>query len=119
MRYKKCLVAIFSMVMLVFAGCSNGVSKEQRISSMLSDEEGKYYITILGASQNIEKKFESEIFQNNINKISGYYLNENPNDAEIRDLEVKETPIFIVFDKENEVYRTNNINDLNDYLVKK
>jgi len=118
MRYKKYLISIFSMLLLIFAGCSNGINKEQRISSMLSEEEGKYYITILGASQNIETKFESEIFQKNINRISGYYANENPSDAEIRDLEIKEKPIFIVFDTENELYRTNDINDLNDYLLK-
>lgn len=100
----------------VVSGCS-GVDKAERISSMLSDEEGKYYITILGDSQEIEKEFEEVVFQSNINSVAGYYINENPSDAEIRDLEIKDKPIFIVFGTENEVYRTNDINDLNNYLL--
>lgn len=84
---------------------------------MLSDEKGEYYIVILGASKEIEKKFETEIFQNHMKKISGYYINGNPSDKELKDLAVNEKPLFIVFDTESEVYRTNNILDLNDYLL--
>lgn len=38
---------------------------------MLSNDESKYYITILGTSKKMEKQIEEEIFQKNINKIKG------------------------------------------------
>ncbi len=82
---------------------------------MLSNQEGKYYITALGASTELNSDFET-IIQKYIDKIAGYYTNENPSEIEKRQLHVDEKPVFIVFDTQTEVYRTNVISDLDDFF---
>jgi hypothetical protein len=92
------------------------VDQNEIISTMLSDQEGKYYITVLGASTQLRSDFEREIVQSYIDKIAGFYTNQNPSEIEIRQLDVVEKPIFIVFDTQSEVFKTNNIIELNEYL---
>ncbi|MFJ8064600.1 hypothetical protein ACIQYS_08210 [Psychrobacillus sp. NPDC096426] len=108
---------LFLIVFLIgITGCS---SKEEIISSMLSDDEDRYYITILGVSQEIEKEIMDTVIQTNINKVAGYYINENPSKKEISALEIDKISIFIVFDTESEVFRTNDRNKLNEYLIER
>lgn len=116
-KFKISYLVIFLVILLI--GCSStesNVEKEEIISSMLADENGEYYITILGASQDTEQEFDAGIYQDHMRIISGYYSNANPTEREIRALEIKEKPVFIVFDTESEVFRTNDINDLNVFL---
>jgi len=84
---------------------------------MLSDDEDRYYITILGAPQQVQEEFEVEVYQPNLNKVSGYYSNRNPSEEEMKVLNIGKEATFMVFDTKSEVFRTNNLQQLNQFLL--
>jgi hypothetical protein len=110
-KYKLLLLLI---LLIVLSSCSNK-EKDEIITSMLSDTENKFYLTALGASPEITNLLVDE----NRNVVVGYYSNEHPSEAEIKALEIKKLPIFIVFDTKKEVFRTNDVIELNEYLIDK
>jgi len=114
-RYR--LLFIFILI-IGGTGCSAFRNKEI-ISSMLSDDEDRYYITILGAPQQVQEEFEVDVYQPNLNKVSGYYSNGNPSEEEMKVLNIGREPTFIVFDTKSEVFRTNNLQHLNQFLLDK
>lgn len=112
-RYR--ILFLFILIIGV-TGCS-ALEKKEIISFMLSDDEDRYYITILGAPQKVQEAFEVEVYQPNINKVLGYYSNGNPSKEEMKALNIGREPTFIVFDTKTEVFRTNNLQQLNQFLL--
>ncbi|WP_152394291.1 hypothetical protein [Paenibacillus guangzhouensis] len=110
--YLLCLLSI-----IVLSGCkaSNEPSPSLNLSSMHSVEEGKYYLAVLGTNEEQESEFQ-QVFDKNIKNISGYYQNGTPNDVELQTLNIHELPTYIIFDTEKEIFRTDNLNELNQYL---
>lgn len=112
--YLLCLLLI-----IVLSGCKSGnepiPSPSLNLSSMYSTEEGKYYLVALGTNEEQESEFQ-QVFDQNIEKISGYYQNGTPNDVELKTLNIEELPVYIIFDTEKEIFRTDNLIELNQYL---
>lgn len=82
------------------------------------NNEGKYYITVLGATEELKREFE-QVFQRNINVIDGYYENGNPSNRELQALKVESLPTYFVFDTEKEVFRTDDIFKLSKFLMER
>lgn len=99
------------------AGCS-GISgdKSAKKSSMLSDQEDRYYIAVYGASEKDEKEFEV-VYQDNVMKIAGHFSLAIPSDEDIRELNIPDLPTYIVYDTKSEVFRTHDLSRLNEFLV--
>jgi hypothetical protein len=112
----------FQLILVIFvtllSGCKANTEETFSFSSMLSKNEGKYYITVLGATEELKREFEL-VFQRNINVIAGYYENGNPSNRELRALKVESLPTYFVFDTDKEVFRTDDIFNLSKFLVEK
>ncbi|MEF2965872.1 hypothetical protein V3851_08530 [Paenibacillus sp. M1] len=106
--------------LMILSGCDT--LKSEAIpssipSSMYSDEDGKYYIVALGTTD-IENLEFQQVFDQNIKIITGYYQNGTPSNMEMKSLEIEELPEYIVFDVDKAIYRTDSINELNQFLIK-
>lgn len=88
--------------------------RNEALSSVLSKDKGKYYLVALGISENTQTQFMSLCGQ----IISGCYANPNPSKKEIRDFNVHETPIYMVFDTKKEIFHTNDLFKLKTFLTK-
>ncbi|MGM1048138.1 MAG: hypothetical protein ACQEXX_18625 [Bacillota bacterium] len=109
-----CLIGI-----MILSGCDtlkNETISSSIQSSMHSDEEGKYYITVLGTTEKQNLEFQHVIDQN-IKIITGYYQNGTPSNTEMEMFEIKDLPKYIVFDTEKELYRTDILSELNQFLI--
>ncbi|MGM1045849.1 MAG: hypothetical protein ACQEXX_06860 [Bacillota bacterium] len=110
-----CLIGI-----MILSGCEtikNETTPSAIPLSMYSDEEGKYYITALGTTDKQNLKFQQVVDQN-IKIITGYYQNGTPSNTEMKMFEIGDLPNYIVFDTEKELYRTDALNELNQFLSK-
>lgn len=82
---------------------------------MLSSEEGRYSLAIFGAPEQDASEFESA-YQNNSVKIARVTSEEEPGDQLKKELNIVGKTTYIVFDTESEVFRTNNLTTLKDFL---
>ncbi|MCV4230539.1 hypothetical protein OHJ21_05095 [Virgibacillus sp. LDC1] len=113
------LIQLLSIVVIIIlSGCNADNNKTYHSSipsSFFSDVEGKYYITAIGTTDEQNLEFQ-EVFDQNIRILSGYYQTGNPDDKELQMLNIDDVPKYIVFDTEKELYRTDNLNELNQFL---
>lgn len=105
---------LLSAFIIGIAGCS-GIGKQDLISHMLSSQEGSYYLAIFGASEQDLSEFQAA-YQNNSVKITGYIAEEEPGEQLKRELNIVRKPTYIVFDTESEVFRTNDLTTLKEFL---
>ncbi|MDQ0873882.1 hypothetical protein QFZ77_002541 [Paenibacillus sp. V4I3] len=112
----------FQLLLIIFVtlflGCKADTEETFSFSSILSNNEGKYYITVLGATEELKREFE-QVFQRNINVIDGYYENGNPSNRELQALKVESLPTYFVFDTEKEVFITDDIFKLSKFLMER
>lgn len=113
----------FQLILVVFvtllSGCkADGEDLPYLTSFMQSGVEGKYYITILGATDEQAREFQL-VFNQNIEIITGYYENGEPTERELRALKVASLPTYIIFNRDSEVFRTDHIIDLKKFLSEK
>lgn len=85
------------------------------VSSVLSKDENRYYLVVLGASQEMENEILT--ITTPTNTIGGYYFDSNPSNKYIRALGVKNELTILLFDTEKEILRTNNIEELNEFIT--
>lgn len=85
------------------------------ISSVLSKDEERYYLVVLGASQEMRSKIHAII--NSTNIISGSTMSGDPSDRWVRALGIENELTILLFDSEKEIFRTNNIEELNDFIT--
>jgi len=110
-RFRFLLLVAF---IIGIAGCS-GIGKQDLISPMLSNKEGIYYLAIFGASEQDASEFEAA-YDNNSAKLTGYIAEEEPGEQLKRELNIVSKPTYIVFDTESEVFRTNDLTTLKEFL---
>ncbi|MCM3625760.1 hypothetical protein M3194_00100 [Paenibacillus glycanilyticus] len=107
------------LFMIVLSGCETSIKPTPtpsfNLSYMHSKEEGKYYLVALGTNEEQDLELQ-QVFDQNKERISGYYQNGTPNDVELRTLNIHEFPVYIIFDTEKEIFRTDNLVELNQYL---
>ncbi|MBD3922956.1 hypothetical protein H8B09_29885 [Paenibacillus sp. PR3] len=114
--YLLCLAAIITL-----SGCNHANNETQPLykpTSMLSTEKGKYYITAVGMTTDQEFEFQ-QLFDRYMQIIAGYYANSTPNEEELQRLHIEGFPVYIVFDTDQEVYRTDQMIELERYLENK
>jgi hypothetical protein len=115
----KFLQVISIVTIIILSGCDESNNKTLHSSIptfMYSEVEGKFYITALGTTDEQNLEFQ-KVFDQNIEILTGYYQNGSPNDNEIQKLNITDLPMYFVFDTEKELFRTDNLNDLNRYLA--
>jgi hypothetical protein len=104
---------------IILSGCVAGNNKILHSSNptyMYSEVEGKFYITAIGTTDDQNLEFQ-KVFDQNIENLSGYYQNGSPNENELQKLNITDLPMYFVFDTEKELFRTDNLNELNRYLA--
>lgn len=110
-----CIIGI-----MILSGCDtlkNETIPSSITSSMYSNEEGKYYLAALGTTEEQNLEFQ-QVFDQNIKILTGYYQNGTPSNMEMKMFEIEDIPKYIVFDTEKEIYRTDYLNELNQFLIK-
>lgn len=85
---------------------------------MYSDVKGKYYISVFGTTDEQYLEFQ-QVFDKNIEKISVYYQTGTPSDEELQMFNINDLPKYIVFDTDKELFRTDDLYELNQFLIKK
>lgn len=111
--YLVCLAAALTLM-----GCNSANNEAQPSNkpiSILSIDEGKYYITAIGMTNDQDFKFQ-QLFDQYIPIISGYYTNSSSNEEELQRLRIQDFPVYIVTDTVQEVFRTNEMVELDKYL---
>lgn len=114
----KLIQALSIVVIIILSGCNADNNKTYHSpipSSFFSDVEGKYYVTAIGTTDEQNLEFQ-EVFDQNIRILSGYYQTGSPDDKDLQMLNIDDVPKYIVFDTEKELYRTDNLNELNQFL---
>ncbi|WP_201008377.1 hypothetical protein [Paenibacillus glycanilyticus] len=90
------------LLMIVLSGCESSNKPTPppsfNLSSMHSKEEGKYYLVALGTNEEQDLEFQ-QVFEQNIEKVSGYYQNGTPNDVELQTINIHELPILYLIQK--------------------
>lgn len=103
---------------IILSGCdaeNNKILQTSNPSYLYSDVEGKFYIAAIGTTDEQNLEFQ-KVFDKNIEILSGFYQNGSPTDKELQLLNIGDVPKYIVFDKEKELLRVDNLNELNQYL---
>ncbi|GLX67583.1 hypothetical protein [Paenibacillus glycanilyticus] len=108
------------ILIMILSGCKSSNEPKPspspvNLSSMYSTEEGKYYLVALGTNEEQELEFQ-QVFDENIEKIAGSYLNGSPNEVELQKLNIHEMPVYIVIGTEKEIFRTDHLSELNQFL---
>ncbi|GIP29403.1 hypothetical protein J23TS9_45330 [Paenibacillus sp. J23TS9] len=115
------VIFLIMAVIIILSGCNAGKVETLPLSKpsfMYSNVEGKYYVAAFGTTAKQFLEFQ-QVFDQNIEKITGYYETGTPSDEELQMFNIKDLPEYIVFDTEKELFRTDNLDKLNQFLMKK
>lgn len=107
---KKIYYIVILFVFLLFVVSCSDIDREYE--KFLSDKEGKYSLYIASDKEDIVT-FDT-LDEEDITSVKT--ITQETKLRDVRLEEVKEMPTFIVFDTKNKIYKTNNIDELVEFL---
>ncbi|MCA0985696.1 hypothetical protein [Guptibacillus algicola] len=92
---------------------------EKLLEGLTTNYEGFYRISCKGDLKKLEKEFNGKfnaIYREHRDILDGYDTNRNPPKEVLDILNIKKTPICLVLDHKEIIYRTHTLKDLDHYL---